>query len=205
MTTIGLLASYAAWGWRGPVTAVVSAGVLAIFVALMVGLANGLRATIARVRMGFGAGLVLAAAIALMGVFGAAGLCVVIILTATSPQLLQLVRRRRRATGRRPQAHPALSSSVITAAPNPDLRRLDDRALCLAWRHSYPLLSAACSAQDRLVVVQRRQEYLDELHRRSPQGLAAWVAAGGRASSNPLPYLTAHQCRNDPPEEQASA
>ena len=85
-----------------------------------------------------------------------------------------------------------------------DVRQLDDRALCLAWRHSYPMLMAARSPEERLAVVQRRQEYLDELHRRSPEGLAAWFAAGGRASSNPLPFLAAREEPQDPRQQRAS-
>jgi hypothetical protein len=71
----------------------------------------------------------------------------------------------------------------------PELRNLDDEALCLAWRRSFLLLDGARSAAERLAVVEQRQQYLDELHRRSPKGLAAWLASGARASGNPLPYV----------------
>jgi hypothetical protein len=71
-----------------------------------------------------------------------------------------------------------------------DLSSLDNDALCLAWRRSFLLLEAAHSAVDRLSIVEQRQKYLDELHRRSPQGLAAWLASGARASGNPLPYVS---------------
>ncbi len=73
--------------------------------------------------------------------------------------------------------------------PMPDLSRLDDEALCLVWRRSFLRLETARSAAERLAVVEQRQKYLDELQRRSPEGLAAWLAAGARASGNPLPYV----------------
>ncbi|MEJ1111451.1 MULTISPECIES: hypothetical protein [unclassified Kribbella] len=75
------------------------------------------------------------------------------------------------------------------AEPMPELSRLDDAALCLVWRRSFLRLEAAQSAPERLAVVEQRQQYLDELQRRSPEGLAAWLAAGARASGNPLPYV----------------
>jgi hypothetical protein len=74
----------------------------------------------------------------------------------------------------------------------PDLRTLDDEALCLIWRRSFLLLRDAKSAADSLSVVEQRQNYLDELHRRSPQGLVAWFNSGGRASGSPLPFLHHH-------------
>lgn len=70
-----------------------------------------------------------------------------------------------------------------------ELARLDDEALCLEWRRSFFRLEAASTAGERLAVVQERQRYLDELHRRSPDGLAAWFASGARASGDPLPYV----------------
>lgn len=66
---------------------------------------------------------------------------------------------------------------------------LDDEALCLAWRRSFVELEAAPTADERLTVVARRQQYLDELHRRSPRGLEAWFASGARASGDPFPYI----------------
>jgi hypothetical protein len=51
------------------------------------------------------------------------------------------------------------------------------------------LLEGAATAGERLAVVEQRQRYLDELYRRSPDGLAAWFASGARASGDPLPYV----------------
>jgi hypothetical protein len=80
-----------------------------------------------------------------------------------------------------PDEAPALSTAT--------LRDLDDAALCLAWRRSYVQLQQTTSASARIRHVQQRQLLLDELERRDPAGLAAWLASGCRAAGNPLPYL----------------
>jgi hypothetical protein len=66
---------------------------------------------------------------------------------------------------------------------------LSDDALSLAWRASFPELQRATSPAQRLRIVTERQEYLDELERRNPRGLAAWLASGARAAGDPKPYV----------------
>ncbi|MEV0788938.1 hypothetical protein [Kribbella sp. NPDC050459] len=83
----------------------------------------------------------------------------------------------------------AAQSGAAQSGAAAELARLDDEALCLEWRRSFFRLEAASTASARLAVVQERQRYLDELHRRSPDGLAAWFASGARASGDPLPYV----------------
>jgi len=53
---------------------------------------------------------------------------------------------------------------------------MSDADLHLAWRRSYDALQRAVSVTDQLLVVQRRQRYLDELERRHPSGLSGWLA-----------------------------
>jgi MFS family permease len=202
VTTVGLLCAFAVWSWQGLATGLVSSAVIALFAALLLGIGEGQRAALRRARLGFAGGLVLTALVALMAVFAVAGACVLFLLVATWPEVHALARKWLRVLAG-PAVPTVQAPDDVVASPR-DLSRLDDRALCLAWRHSYPLLTAARTSQEWLTVVQRRQEYLDELHRRSPEGLAAWLAAGGRASSNPLPYLATHQTRSDPPESKAS-
>lgn len=83
---------------------------------------------------------------------------------------------------------------MVAPVPRPEmppatLRDLDDEELCLAWRRSFVQLQHATSASVRMLRVQQRQLILDELERRSPDGLAAWLASGCRAAGNPLPFL----------------
>jgi hypothetical protein len=138
------------------------------------------------------------AAVGLIAVAKIAGVLVVVILAVTTPALTSLYQARRKAKGDRPVVRPEPTTpyeSVTSladgsaAAPAPELSSLGDEALCLAWRRSFRLLETATSAAERLTVVKKRQQYLDELQRRSPEGLAAWLASGARASGNPLPYV----------------
>jgi hypothetical protein len=66
---------------------------------------------------------------------------------------------------------------------------LSDRALCRAWRKSYFDLTRSQSLPASLRIVQERQGYLDELERRSPHGLSAWLSSGARAAGNPSRYI----------------
>jgi hypothetical protein len=155
------------------------------------------------------AALLCAASIGLVAVFEIAGVCVVLLLAGFAPGLRSLVRRRW------PGLHPAapagrakgggyVASGVTAdiagdqaAHARRELRALDDRTLCRHWRDSFALLNDASSMAERLSVVQLREWYLDELHRRAPRGLDAWFASGPRASSNPLPFLSDHGSPSD--------
>ncbi len=66
---------------------------------------------------------------------------------------------------------------------------MDDDALCLAWRSSYVALQRARPLARELTIVQRRQELLDELERRSAKGFSAWLASSPRAAGDPSRYL----------------
>ncbi len=70
-----------------------------------------------------------------------------------------------------------------------DLRNLTDATLCAAWQSSHGWLKTSRTATEEAAVAQLRQNYLDELERRDPEGLAAWLASGARAGGNPLPFL----------------
>jgi hypothetical protein len=83
---------------------------------------------------------------------------------------------------------PAEQAETIRAAE--ELPQLDDASLCLAWRRSFVPLSQRPSVVKQMFLVEQRQAYLDEIERRSPQGLAAWLDSGARASGNPFPYLS---------------
>jgi hypothetical protein len=138
------------------------------------------------------------AAVGLIAVTKFAGVLVVLILVATSPAITSLVQGRRKqgnppaapqAGPRVPTTQRSATPAAVPAVPVQELRSLDDQTLCLAWRRSFVLLEDAHSAVARLSVVEQRQQYLDELHRRSPEGIAAWLASGARASGNPFPYV----------------
>jgi hypothetical protein len=202
-TVVGLLCGYAAWGWQGSALA---AATVATFVAVTGGCAwmeSGRRDGIKAGRLTLTVGSVMTAVIGLLVGFHGYALCVVVPLAATSPPAVSFLAHRVRRAPDEPVGSAHLRDATsnlgrsgaepagddLTEPATRDLRTLDDAALCLAWRQSFLRLSAATSAADRLSVVQQRQSYVDELHRRSPDGLVAWFNSGGRASGNPLPFL----------------
>jgi hypothetical protein len=67
---------------------------------------------------------------------------------------------------------------------------LSDDALCLAWRASFSPLQRADTPAQRLRIVTARSAYLEELARRNPDGVAAWLASGARAAGNPARFVT---------------
>jgi hypothetical protein len=197
-TTVGLLCAIVSWGLGGVVIgAVVVATATAVLTSSVWG-ADGRSALPKIVRVTVASGLMTPAAVGLIGVFKLAGVLIVLILAVTTPALVSRVKARRRTTEDPPVARPESATPRVSSTspgngpavePARELDALDDEALCWAWRRSFRLLEAARSAAERLSLVEERQRYLDELNRRSPEGLAAWLASGARASGNPLPYV----------------
>ena len=72
-------------------------------------------------------------------------------------------------------------------APNP--RLLTDDELCQAWCASFEVVRAAPSARRLAVISQERRSYLDELERRHPRAVEAWLASDPIAGVDPTPYL----------------
>ena len=77
------------------------------------------------------------------------------------------------------------------------IESMDDAAVCHAWRASYVALQHPLSTASKLRVVTRRQEYLDELERRNPQGFSTWLASGARAAGDPGKYILPAERRDD--------
>lgn len=66
---------------------------------------------------------------------------------------------------------------------------LSDVELCQAWRISYLFLSRSVDPGAMYRMTLQRQEYLNEIERRYPEGCARWLASGARAASDPRPFL----------------
>jgi hypothetical protein len=129
-------------------------------------------------------------ALVLGGVAAAlAGVCLVVGLV-----IYALVRMTRatRTTGAAASATPTaahvvrLDSAVEASAP---VRDLSTRELGREWLRTGRLLAGGLRPADRVAVVRRRQEALDELELRDPAGFARWLAAGGNAASDPADYV----------------
>jgi len=86
-----------------------------------------------------------------------------------------------------PEPHDGSVSRPVPPVPVADLATED---LCVAWRRSYFLLILATDEPARRRVVQRRQDFLDEIERRDRRGFLRWLDSGAKAGSDPSPYLT---------------
>lgn len=197
-TAAGLGCALVSWDVTTVVLCVVLLVLVTGVIAASLWAEDGRRAVPRILRAAFSGGLAAPAAVALIVVLKLAGVLLVLALVATAPPVTSFLRARREAKGDVPGTPPGPPGARIPATslvggpaaePFVELESLDDEAVCLAWRRSFRRLEAAATAAERLAVVQQRQRYLDELDRRSPDGVAAWLAAGARASGNPLPYV----------------
>ncbi|MEU8632830.1 hypothetical protein AB0C38_11730 [Amycolatopsis sp. NPDC048633] len=90
-------------------------------------------------------------------------------------------------------APPAVSAPRGAHAPAPAPVPVADMAtedLCVAWRRSYFLLLLAADGPAHRLVVQRRQDVLDEIERRDRSGFLRWLDSGAKPGSDPSPYLS---------------
>ena len=134
--------------------------------------------------------------IGLVNLGGVAGAVLLGLLLAASPPATRLVRSR--LAGRRtPAAEPSGADDTTVPAPVTAPRRvtcppadgLTTAQLCQAWRVSFTALDTLEQPEERVQLVQRRQEYLDALERRDPHGFARWIGLGARAASDPGRYV----------------
>ena len=218
-TAIGLAAAVARWGWQGPLAGVLGlAFIVAAMTAAVAAGEGGFRALPRMAWTGLATALGVTAVAGMVAVFQSLGLLVVVMLFGSSPAVTTAIRvlwhsvmdtpDTAQRDGPPAQAHATRADVDLSGAPTPavpatwwspeEFGSLDDVSLCLAWRQSFILLESAQSPEDRFAVVEQRQRCLDELQRRYPQGVAAWLSSGARASGNPLPFLS------DPPHRPAA-
>ncbi|HEY3003584.1 MAG TPA: hypothetical protein VGJ44_14655, partial [Kribbellaceae bacterium] len=72
------------------------------------------------------------------------------------------------------------------------LSGLTDAELCAAWTQSCRDLREAGPAGALRYVV-ARQQYLDELERRDPAGLRAWLESAASPAGDPRPFIGSHR------------
>ena len=205
---LGLGCSVVVWGLLGPVATVICASIPVAVVA-----AAGGRTVSGSVRLGCTVALVLVASGGLVAACGWAGVLLLAIVTWTSPlarivlkmgpvlaalrqgvpweEAMRIEQQEPAGSSRDPVRGSGPPSLVLLAGMPTDegVARLDDHALCEAWRRSYVRLEACSTNAARSEVVRRRQVYLDELIRRHPVEARRWLEAGARAAGNPLPFL----------------
>lgn len=127
----------------------------------------------------------------------AAGAVVVLVSVISVRRTVRAVRERRgtrsaSSSERWDAALRALASASPEYAhlpPVPTPRLLTDDELCQAWCASFEMVRAAPSARRLTVVSRERRSYLDELERRYPRAVEAWLASDPLADVDPTPYL----------------
>ena len=123
---------------------------------------------------------------ALLADYPALTLLVILVATLTSPLV---VRRRplRTAVLDDPPGIGPEPPAEVAGRPRPDIRldRLDDDALFRLWRSSFWQLDRQPTVKELAGLVALRQSCLDELGRRNPAALQAWLDSGARASGGP--------------------
>ena len=102
----------------------------------------------------------------------------------TSPVLLRRVLRF--SPDRSVPAQQPVADAVPRRTDAPAwVRELGDEELCRLWRATYWQLGKQASEGGLLDLVALRQAFLDELERRDPAALHAWLSSGARASGGP--------------------
>jgi hypothetical protein len=106
---------------------------------------------------------------------------------------------RRWSTCSSPAPHGSSLEAVLTGVgeidpvamphrPAPTAMNVEE--LCWAWRRSYVRLQSCRTVAEVVQVVAERQQCLDEMERRNPGGLSAWLESGARAAGDPTRYVT---------------
>lgn len=138
-----------------------------------------------------------AAALVVIAMFDMTGLMAAplfVVAGATSPHLIGWVAGLIRSTsrGRRwvlrtssPAEHEAAWEQLVRG----EVARLSDTELCWGWRISYQILSESADPRWHGQVVVVRASYLNELERRYPAQIAAWLASGPLPANGPERYL----------------
>ncbi|MEV0288799.1 hypothetical protein AB0H36_32160 [Kribbella sp. NPDC050820] len=179
--------------WRGLCCVLLAAGVAAgavllpgelwvpvVFVAVVLTLTTAAAGVVAGRRAPVTPHSVLRPVTICLAIFGVLGLAAVlhegaayllVLLAASSPWAIEWCPRR---LGRHPAPPPAPVSTG---------------QLCREWHESYQALSQAATLSARLRIVKARERCLDELERRDPAGLQAWLASTASAGGDPTRFL----------------
>jgi hypothetical protein len=86
-------------------------------------------------------------------------------------------------------AHAAPGAGSPAPAWQPPVSRLPTSALGREWLRTTSALAHPVGPGERHDIIRRRQETLDELERRDPDGFTRWLAAGPAAGSDPAVFV----------------
>ena len=204
LIALGVACTLSRWGASMLIGLIVTATLCVTLVAAVVGQDQARNGVSRNLKTAMTVGLAVTAVPGLVAVLGVVGLILLLLTAGTAPVLTAWAMKQWKvamgsadarqpdpSTTHRQESYLHRGGDVERIPAPQELEMLEDAELCLAWRRSFLLLERSTCVIELMSIVKQRQEYLDELQRRSPQGIAAWLDAGARASSNPLPYLSA--------------
>lgn len=147
-------------------------------------------------RVGVLSGAAGGAVVGFAALVGPIGLLVPVLMAATSPGALRACRRGLGSVPRPAEAQlDALARSLAYTNPmfvpfelSFDLRRLTDDQLRHAWRNSEATVSSPSTPRALSRAMEERGRYLEELERREPNLLGAWLSTDAGEPASPLPY-----------------
>jgi hypothetical protein len=97
-----------------------------------------------------------------------------------------------------PPSRPAARPGPVPAVGLRPVATLTTRAIGDEWLRTTAALSGRLPSAARAALVLRREEILDELERRDPDGFAVWLAAGPTRGSDPADYVRGGPARPGP-------
>jgi hypothetical protein len=156
-----------------------------------------------RLRQAVTSGGGLVALAALLQLSSPVTLALLLVLGLTSPPVTSRLRRASVHGGRRsgPDSLPptgarggrdgavGVGDGAPVAKGADDLGTCEVRLLCLQLRRTFWAMHETTDPDELLRLVTRRQRIIDELTRRNPQAMAAWLESGARASGTPEKYF----------------
>jgi hypothetical protein len=101
-------------------------------------------------------------------------------------------------------AAPERFGGLGTARWRPPVADLSTRALGQEWARTTEALAGPLEPRVRAALVQRRQETLDELEVRDPDGFTRWLAVGPVVGSDPADYVRGGPRREGSAETDAA-
>jgi hypothetical protein len=199
VSAIGVGLALLQWSWLTVIAAfAATAAMLTLFVVTASEVPDGARQLSALtwrvVGIGAEGAAALVAFVAVANLSKTLGVFLLAAVGASSPWLVRRLSRRFRSRDWQQPTYPQGSlephpQPAPVPLPKVEVRDMTTADLCQAWRRSFLLLCSATSILERTRIVGCRQLYLDELERRSPRGLRAWLDSGARAAGSPERYV----------------
>jgi hypothetical protein len=193
---IGVFCGSSVWGWSSVLAAALGLGTIGVLVGTVIWGPLGWAGVPRIASSGVVTGLGISAAAGLLAASPGPGALVLVALLAAHPAMAFCIRLVLEPhSSPRPSKESTRVAEPVTvpdhhvdvmAAP---LEAVDDATLCEVWCQSYLRLCTAKSRDDAAVIAADRQDYLDEMVRRNPTGMAAWFAAGARPGASPMTFL----------------